>query len=135
MGTKIVVDTNVLVSALGWEGPEWRLFRRVLNGEFELLTSARHILELERVLDYPRLSFSEEMKTLFMEIVFEVCTMVDVYTHVNVIEEDPEDNMLLDCAIDGGAAYLITGDQHLLQLCTYRGVRIMRAREFLRQHN
>ena len=50
--TKATLDTNILISALGWEGNPKQVFAKVLNGEIELVISDKHFTELERVLDY-----------------------------------------------------------------------------------
>lgn len=58
--------------------------------------------------------------------------MVDPPMHISVIENDPSDNRILECAVRAGADYLVTGDRkHLLPIGEYEGVRIVRAPEFL----
>jgi putative PIN family toxin of toxin-antitoxin system len=50
---------------------------------------------------------------------------------LQVIREDPDHDQVLECAVSGKANYIVTGDRHLLRLGEYRGIRIMRVREFL----
>jgi putative PIN family toxin of toxin-antitoxin system len=50
---------------------------------------------------------------------------------LHVIREDPDDDRVLECAVSGKADYIVTGDRHLLRLAEYRGIRIVRVREFL----
>lgn len=50
---------------------------------------------------------------------------------ISTIIADPTDNVFLECAVDGEADYIISGDKHLLDLGMYNGVQIIRAREFL----
>ncbi len=68
--TKIVIDTNILISAIGWEGKPKEIFRRVLAGEFELILAEKQVEELKKVMNYPRLGFTEVQKTAFLEILF-----------------------------------------------------------------
>ena len=50
----------------------------------------------------------------------------------NVIEEDPEDNVIIDCAVEGKIDYIITKDKHLLNLNEFRGIKIVTPSDFVR---
>ena len=56
---------------------------------------------------------------------------VEMKSEVDVVTADPTDNIFLECALDGGADFLISGDRHLLDIKVYKGIKIVRAREFL----
>ena len=56
---------------------------------------------------------------------------VYVKTKINVIREDPTDNVFLECAIEGNADYIISGDRHLLSLKNFQGIPILKVRELL----
>ncbi len=128
---KIVVDTNNLISALGWEGKSKELFRRVINKELDLFISVKQITELKRVMDYPKFNFTEEQKKKFLEILFEIANIVDTKIKLDVIKEDPDDNFLLECAVEVNADYIISGDEHLLRMKEFRGIKIVSVSEFL----
>ena len=49
----------------------------------------------------------------------------------NVVPEDPKDNMIIECALNADADYIITGDKHLLKLKEYKGIKILTPKEFL----
>jgi len=53
--------------------------------------------------------------------------------HFAVIKEDPDDNIFLDCAIAGKVEYIISGDEHLLNLKKFKGIKILTPGEFLRE--
>lgn len=57
---------------------------------------------------------------------------VEVRETVSVIQEDPTDNIFLSLAAQGGAAYIVSGNRHLLRLREFRGIRIVTIRQFLR---
>lgn len=97
----------------------------------ELITSSKQIDELQRVLNYPKFDFTEQEKETFIEIVLEIAILVEITGKLNVISEDPDDNVILDTAIIGNADYLITGDPHLLKLKQFLGVKIITANDFL----
>jgi len=52
---------------------------------------------------------------------------------LHVIEDDPDDDRVLECAIQGRADFIVTGDRHLLKLNTYKGIPILTVRQFLEQ--
>ena len=129
--TKVILDTNILISALGWSGKPKVIFEKCLHEELELVTSPNQIEELKRVIDYPKFNFTEEQKATFISIILEMATMVEITGKVNVVVDDPDDNAILETAIVGNAQYLISGDPHLLKLKEFAKVKIFTASEFL----
>ena len=129
--TKVFLDTNILISALGWKGKPRVVFEKCVHGELALVTSSNQIEELKRVMDYPKFGFTEEQKAAFISIVLEIATMVKISGKVKVILEDPDDDAMLETAVVGNADYLISADQHLLKLKEFAKVKIVTASEFL----
>ena len=127
---KIVIDTNNLISALGWEGNSRDLIRKVIDKEYEFIISIKQLEELKSVLDYLKFKFSEEQKRKFLKIIFEIATVIKTKLKLDVCV-DEKDNMLLECAVEGKADYLISGDDHLLRLKKFRNVKIVSVKEFL----
>jgi putative PIN family toxin of toxin-antitoxin system len=136
-GTMIVVlDTNVIVSALlSPAGPPAEIIERWRADEFEVATSPLLLSELERVLQYPRVreryKRPEEMATGLLKRFGTAAAVVNPQVTLDVIEEDDADNRVLECAVAGGASYIVTGDAHLLRLKEYRGIAILTPAEFL----
>ena len=133
--TKVLLDTNILISALGWSGKPKVIFEKCLQEELELVASPNQIEELKRVMDYPKFNFTEEQKAMFVSIIMEIATMVEITGKVKVIVDDPDDNAILETAIVGDANYLISGDPHLLKLKEFAKVKIVTASEFLGVYN
>ena len=129
--TKVFLDTNILISALGWKGKPRVIFEKCLHGELELVTSPNQIEELKRVMDYPKFSFTEEQKVTFVSIILEIATMVEISGKIKVITEDPDDDAMLETAIVGNVDYLVSGDPHLLKLKEFAKVKIITASGFL----
>lgn len=130
---KIVVDTNTLISAVGWAGNPNELFSRIMSGDYHLYISPATFAEFKRVLDYPKFGFTPAQKATFIGIVAAVGIMVEPKETINVITADPSDNRFLECAIAANADVLISGDQHLLSLKTYHGISILTVAAFLHQ--
>jgi hypothetical protein len=134
---RLVVDTNVLVSAL--LSPESLPAQLVVlwrAGRFELLTSADQLDELMRVTRYPKIrerlppSVAGRLINQLRELAIVVHRLPDV-----TASADPHDDYLLATASAGSAAFLVTGDKAgLLSLGSYEGTRILTVREFLTNH-
>lgn len=129
--TKVFLDTNILISALGWSGKPRMIFEKVLRGELLLVTSSEQLQELKRVLNYPKFCFTIEQKATFISIILEIATIVEISRSIKIIKEDPDDNLMLETAIVGNVEYLISGDSHLLELKEFAGIKILTAESFL----
>ncbi|MBI4981437.1 putative toxin-antitoxin system toxin component, PIN family [Candidatus Woesearchaeota archaeon] len=131
--TKLTLDTNNLISALGWKGKPHDIFAKCVSGELELITSPKQLEELQRVLDYPKFNFTSEQKERFLNLILEIATIVETHDIVKTIKEDPDDNVILETALAGNAKYIVTGDSHLLQLKEYGGIKIVTPNDFLNE--
>ncbi|MEJ7820577.1 MAG: putative toxin-antitoxin system toxin component, PIN family [Rubrobacteraceae bacterium] len=123
----VVLDTNVLVSALGWRGNEHLLYERYRSGELQLATSNALLDELRRVLRYPKLGFTEDEIEEFVSDILLHALMVSPSRTLEVISEDPDDDRVLECAIQSDACWIVSGDRHLLDLGSYESVTISTA--------
>jgi len=129
------MDTNILVSAFGWKGNPHRIFERIASGEIELFTCEEQSEELARVLEYPKFHFSEEQKTRFKQLVSVLATLVEIPGKLEIIKQDPSDNVIAECALTAQVDFLISGDPHLLNVKRIGRTRIVRASEFLGELN
>ncbi len=137
---RIVLDTNLLVSAILTPGGKpAKILTDILAGSLTLVISSELIAEVKRVLQYPKLAKLLENKSVYqeeIEIMLHKLTAIGVTTpgvlNLDVIKEDPADNMILSCAVEGEADFIISGDHHLTQLKDYRGIRIIDPNTFLK---
>jgi predicted nucleic acid-binding protein len=60
-----------------------------------------------------------------------LCRVVTPTQSLNVIKGDPDDDVVVECAVAAGSEAIVTGDKHLLRLGEYDGIQILRVREFL----
>ena len=128
---KVVLDTNVLISALGWNGKSKEIFRRILRNELELIISYSQLKELQKVMNYPKFDFTEKQKDKFLTIIYEIARVVETTTDLELIKEDPDDNLILASAIENNADYIISGDAHLLNIKKYGNIKVVTPKEFL----
>jgi len=131
MGERIVLDTNVLVSALGWRGAPYEIVRRCHAGEHRLLISPEILSELERVLRYPKLKLTADRIDAYLEQLTELVELIRPAIEISAITADASDNRILECALAGRADIIVSGDSHLLDLRTFEGISILRRQEFL----
>lgn len=129
---KVCLDTNVLVSALGWPGPEAAVISLILDGAIGLCLSAEILSEFYRVCQYPKLGFSEAEVDGFTGRLLKNAEVVEPAKKMAVIKEDEPDNRLLECAVAGKVDFIISGDAHLLKLGSIQEIKILRAPEFLK---
>lgn len=127
---KVVLDTNVLIPALGWAGPERRVYELCLQGEVELYLCRSVLEDLLRVLDYPKFKFPKTHKTAFIQDLLRMANLAEPETLPEVVTADPADNHLLACAATAEADFLVTGDKHLLALNSYGSTVICTAGTF-----
>lgn len=129
---RITVDTNVLISSLGWNGAEAAIIEMVLESGLDLCLSAQILSEFYRVAKYPKLGFSDEEIDGFIGRLLPNIIFVNPTGSINLITEDPDDNRILECALESKSRYIVSGDNHLLSLREFVGIRILRAPDFLK---
>src|SRR3989338_4096591 len=125
----VVLDTNVVVSAILWKGRLAPLFellnRRVLTPCFNPETVA----ELFRVADYPHIfkqsrRMGTDLKSVFARVV-EAGIVVEDVKISETVPDDPSDEKFLACAVVARANFIISGDSHLLRLGMFRDIPIL----------
>jgi hypothetical protein len=136
---RVVLDTNVFVSSLLVKAglpaqvlDAWRA-RRYL-----LVISPALIAEVQATLQYPRLRrkyplTDEEIERLTFLLEQDALLVPGKAGVAGAIPQDPADEMVLACALDGQADVIVSGDRHLLELGAYQSIPIVTVREFLEQ--
>lgn len=127
---KVIFDTNIFISALHWTGTPWKIYERWLNAEFHLVTSKEILSELSRVLE-DEFDWAHEETQELCSLTNELADLVIPRQKLHIITLDPEDNKILECAIEAQADYIVSGNKHLLKLGAYKSIQIITARQFL----
>ncbi len=134
MSLRLVCDTNVLVSAFMFGGKPRVIFNAVLENKFELVTSMILLEELEGVLSGPKLKQPYEFTQVILKGLMDVALLVRPSQSFAVIKTDPDDNRVLECAVEGQAEVIISGDKDLLILKKFFGIPIMSPTSFIEIH-
>lgn len=127
---KAVFDTNIFVSALVFPGGRAEAaLLKAIEGDVELFISKAVIHE---VLDVLSRKFGRDREELARTAVFlaELGKVVQPRSKLAVLRDEP-DNRILECAVAGRADVIVTGDQAMLALAEYKGIRIVTLKDFL----
>ena len=132
MPQRAVFDTNILVSAIGWSGNPRRCIELARAGVITGLTCREILEECWRVLA-SKLQFTDEEALSAVVDLLTVLQLVSIPHRLQFISADPADDKVLECAVEGRATHIVTGDKkHLLSLGNYQGIPIVSADDFLR---
>lgn len=127
---KVVLDTNVLLSALHWyQGNPRRIIEKAVNGEFVFFWCDKMLEELQKVLirDFDE---SDEQIHSRLSFVLTYAELVEIVYSECVVKDDPDDDIIINCALSANADYIVSGDAHLLKLKEYKGIKIVNPAEF-----
>jgi len=107
------------------DGPPSRLLEEAIDGRIELTIPGLVLEELERVLT-DKLGFGEERVRDARRLLARLAATGDPPAQVDAVTGDPDDDLILACAVEPGVDVLVTGDRkHLLPLAEHRGVRLL----------
>lgn len=131
--TRVVADTNVLVSAVVFGGVSDKILDLARAGKIELLTSRAILYELAGVLE-SKFQFSpNRIEEALLEI-GAISTIVKPDRPISVIKANEADNRILECAVKGKVQYIVSGDtKHLQPLGSYRGITILSPAGFMKR--
>ncbi len=126
---KVVLDTNILISAIAFGGKPEEVLNLVLDEKIIAVTSPILLAEFQEVYNknFP-LKFVDFELTL--ERIEEIFKMVKPKRSLKIVR-DEDDNRVLEAAVEGFCKFIITGDKDLLDLENYQNIKIVTAEQFL----
>jgi uncharacterized protein len=126
-----VFDTNILLSALlSTNGNPFRCLALAKIGQVKSVTCQEILDEFAEKL-LVKFKFSEEMAQVAVKEVREFSQMVEISGTFKAVPDDPDDDMVVECAVVGNATHIVTGDKHLLSLTSHQSIAIVKAAEFV----
>ncbi len=131
MKNRLVLDTNVLISALVFGGKPEKVYQRILTSHDDGFVSLEILTELRGVLTGKKFSYAHSLVDFYISEIQSIFQMVYPEIRLNVIQRDPQDNRVLECAIEAKAHFIISGDNDLLDLKKYQEIKIYSPQEFL----
>ncbi|MEW6162873.1 MAG: putative toxin-antitoxin system toxin component, PIN family [Nitrospirota bacterium] len=130
-GEKVVIDTNIFISAFGWGGKPLKVIELLETGVIKNCISEEILGELCTALSYPKLGFPQKLQSDTLEFVLAYSDIYEIKEHLN-ITPDPRDNKFIECALSAKAKFIITGDKGLLSIKQFRGIKTITPEEFLK---
>ena len=128
--SRVVLDTNVYISALLFGGLPGDLLEVAFLRSFRLIVSPALLDELDEKL-HEKFGVSREDVGLLRARLESVSLVVEPGERLHVIADDPDDDRVLECAVAGEAGFIVSGDRHLLKLGVYQGISIITVRQFM----
>ena len=136
---RAVLDTNVWVSAILSPGnPPAKILEFALTGKMRLIISPGIIREIGQVLKYPKVKkalkkhriSSQEVDDVILKLL-KAAVISSGEILAAGVSDDPADDMVIACALEGHADFIISGDHHLTDLENYQGIKIVAPSTFL----
>ena len=127
--TKVILDTNILISGIGFGGKPREILNLILDDKIETITSPILLAELEDIINkkFPKLAYSFALINRQIKDKFKIVNPKKSL----LVARDEDDNRVLEAALEGGCSYIITGDKDLLDLKTFKNIKILTPDTFL----
>ena len=136
---RVTLDTNILISGSFWTGDSFKILELIDKKQIGCVLSKEIIAEYDRIVNGDDIVEKSEDKSLILSKIVQKVMLnseiVEPKTRLNIVKNDHSDNMIIECAIERKADFIITNDNHLLKLAEFEGVKIVTPKEFLRQFN
>ncbi len=132
---RVVLDTNVLISALLFRGGLSKIVGLWQKGKITPLISKETFYELLTVLEYPKFALTqEEIDLIIKHEILPYFEIVEVVKDVKGVCRDPEDDKFISCALSASADYIVSGDKDLFDLRQHKSTKIIKAFDFLKMY-
>ncbi|MBI2227290.1 MAG: putative toxin-antitoxin system toxin component, PIN family [Betaproteobacteria bacterium] len=132
---RLVLDTNIVISGLLWNGPPRRLLDAAISGTVDIYTSAVLITELREALAYPkfarRITANADSVDRCIGRFMAIANLTAAATIEGTVSADPDDDHVIACALSAQADVIVSGDAHLLDLKSFHRMPIITATDAL----
>lgn len=130
---RITIDTNFLVSSTQWDySVGYKLLWKLIENNVEIYTTKNILEEFSKVLQRD-FKYNDKEVSNIIENVFSFANIIIPEQKLDIIKEDPDDNIILECAIASSSDYILTYDNHLLKLGEFKGIKIIKPDELFRK--
>ena len=126
---RIVVDTNVIISGLFFGGNPSKVLMAIVDSKVNALATKEIINEYINVIERMMTNKTKSFELATLDTLFTSFELIDRKT-VLELSRDPDDNKFIECAIDGNAMYIVSGDNDSLVLKQYNDIKIITVNDF-----
>ncbi|MCC6280944.1 MAG: putative toxin-antitoxin system toxin component, PIN family [Saprospiraceae bacterium] len=134
-GLRVVIDTNVLIAMIGLASPYRPVFESILSGELTMCITTEILYEYQEILTRKNgVEVADNMVQFFS--IHPFVEKVEPFYHFKVIEQDPDDNKFIDCAVAASVDCIVSNDRHFSHpgLMDFPKVRVLTAEKFLEKY-
>jgi len=128
---KIVLDANIFISSIFWSGNPRVVLDRVIANLDELFITKEILDEIEAVIGRPKFHVGQEQINFIMKSIEEISNTVVIKNHKINKSRGKTDNKYLECAVNAKSDYIISGDNHLLEIKEYKKIKIITPKNYL----
>jgi putative PIN family toxin of toxin-antitoxin system len=128
---KTVLDSNIFISSFYWKGNPRKVFERAVNSLDELYITDEILNEIYEVMSQRKFGSSQNEIKDYIKIIESFSIKLFPAGEAEKISRDNDDNKILQCGLQGNVDYIITGDNDLLVLKEYMGIKIAGPKEYL----
>jgi putative PIN family toxin of toxin-antitoxin system len=128
---RVVLDTNVFISGIVFNGIPRQILEHIIKGKIQCSVSEEILYEVNGVLAGKKFKYPPHILRMVIYELESVTELVIPEFEINIIEKDPSDNRILECAVTAGVEYIISGDSQLLELKEFEGIPILKPADFL----
>jgi len=135
---KVVLDTNVWLSGIFWNGEASKIIEKAEKKEIEIIISEDILSEIVNVLNRES-KFQKNIINLQTNIedlirtILSLSTIINAKIKIDIIKTDPKDNIILEAALEGKVKYIVSYDNHILNMLEFRGIKIISPTDFLKE--
>ena len=130
---KIVIDTNVVISATFFGGVPKKVIDLVVNDKIAAYTNSEILAEYNVTAAKMTTKKNGHINQELFDRLLNKVEVVDTVTVVDICR-DPDDNKFIACAVDAKAIYIVSGDKDLLTVEKYDEIEIITAKEFYERY-
>lgn len=134
---RVVLDTNIWLSAIFWKGEANKIVEYCISKKIEIIITKEILLEITKVLNTEAKfqKFIEDRKQKIEDLVrtiLSISKLIDAESKIELIKAHPQDNIILEAALDGEADHIISYDNHILNMIEFREIKISEPKNFFR---
>ena len=130
---KIVIDTNVVASAIFFGGRPRQLLKELILRNLDTVASPDILTEYQETFDELRSRYPDKPVRIPLASIVSACSLVTPSEHFKVCR-NPDDDKFIDCAAAGKCIYIVSGDKDLLSLRNFRNIEILTVSEFFSRY-
>ena len=129
---KIVIDTNIIASAIFFGGKPRTLLEYVYKQKLDAYVTKEIAIEYKDTISELLMKYPSKTPFIPISQILARCKLISTTSHVDICR-DPDDNKFIECALDSNCLYIVSGDKDLLSVSEYNGITIMTVSDFLKR--